>query len=68
VAAIINQQPLQEIKMNQQQKIKNAWKLCDKIDELQNLLWQRYYYEFLDLLAEEDFKNQEYIEDSQKPL
>ena len=54
--------------MNQHEKIKNAWKLCDKIDELQNLLWQRYYYEFLDLLEKEDFKNQDYIEDFQRPL
>jgi len=54
--------------MNQHEKIKNAWKLCDKIDELQNFLWQRYYKEFLDLLAEEDLKNQEYIENSQRPL
>jgi hypothetical protein len=37
--------------MNQHEKIKNAWKLCDKIDELQNLLWQRYYYEFCIILA-----------------
>ena len=54
--------------MNQNEKIQNAWKLCDKIDLLQNFLWHRYYREFLDLLAEEDLKNQEYIEKSQKPF
>ena len=54
--------------MNRNEKIQNAWKLCDTIDELQSLLWQRYFKEFSDLLAEEDLKNQEYIEDSQSPL
>ena len=54
--------------MNQHEKIKIAWKLCNKIDELQNYLWQRYYKEFLDLLTEEDLKHQEYIEKSQRPL
>ena len=54
--------------MNLNEKIQNAWKLCDKMDELQNFLWQRYYHEFLELLAEEDLKNQEYIQDHQRPF
>jgi hypothetical protein len=54
--------------MNQNEKIQNAWKLYDKIDELQSFLWQRYYKEFLELLAEEDLENQEYVQDSQSPL
>jgi hypothetical protein len=54
--------------MSINETIRNAWKLSDKIDELQNFLWQRYYREFLDLMAEEDLKNQEYLKDSQRPL
>jgi hypothetical protein len=54
--------------MNQNEKIQNAWKLCDKIDLLQNFLWHRYYREFLDLLAEEDLKNSEYTEDYDMPV
>jgi hypothetical protein len=59
---------LKEDKMNQNEKIQNAWKLCDKIDDLQNFLWDRYYREFLDLLAEEDLKNSLYTDDDQMPF
>ena len=54
--------------MNQNEKIQNAWKLCDKIDELQNFLWRRYYREFLDLLAEEDLKNSLYTKEDEMPF
>jgi hypothetical protein len=47
----------QEIKMNQHEIIKNALKLTDKLDQLQTRLWERYYNQFLDLLAEEDISN-----------
>ena len=43
--------------MNLNETIRNAWKLCDKIDELQSFLWQRYHREFLELMEEENFKN-----------
>lgn len=54
--------------MNLNETIRNAWKLCDKIDELQSFLWQRYHREFLDLMEEEDLKNQKHLKDSQSPL
>ena len=54
--------------MNLNEKIRNAWKLYDKIDELQSLLWKRYYKEFLELLAEEDLKNSLYTEDDEMPV
>jgi len=54
--------------MNINETIRNALKLYDKIDELQSFLWQRYHREFLDLMEEEDFLNQENIEDSQSLL
>ena len=40
--------------MNQHEKIKNALKLTEKLDQLETRLWNRYYNQFLDLLAEED--------------
>jgi hypothetical protein len=40
--------------MNQPEKIKNALKLTEKLDQLETRLWERYYNQFLDLLAEED--------------
>jgi len=43
--------------MNQQEKIRNALKLTDKLDQLQTRLWDRYYNQFLDLLAEENIEN-----------
>ena len=43
--------------MNQQEKIRNALKLADKLDQLETRLWDRYYNQFLDLLAEEDIEN-----------
>ena len=43
--------------MNQQEKIRNALKLADKLDQLETRLWDRYYNQFLDLLAEEDIFN-----------
>jgi hypothetical protein len=52
-----DQPPQQEIKMNQHEKIKNALKLAEKLDQLQTRLWDRYYDQFLELLAEEDIEN-----------
>ncbi len=40
--------------MNQHEKIKNALKLTEKLDQLETRLWNRYYNQFLELLAEED--------------
>jgi len=54
--------------MNVNETIRNALKLYAKIDELQSFLWQRYHREFLNLMEEQDFLNQEYIEDSQSLL
>jgi hypothetical protein len=62
------QQPSKEINMNLNETVRNAWKLYDKIDELQSFLWQRYHREFLDLMEEEEFKNQQYLKDSQRSL
>jgi len=43
--------------MNQHEKIKNALKLTEKLDQLESRLWERYYKQFLELLAEEDIFN-----------
>jgi hypothetical protein len=43
--------------MNQREKIKNALKLTEKLDQLESRLWERYYNQFLELLAEEDIFN-----------
>ena len=43
--------------MNQHEIIKNALKLTDKLAQLETRLWNRYYNQFLDLLAEEDIFN-----------
>ena len=40
--------------MNQYEKIKNALILTEKLDQLETRLWERYYNQFLDLLAQED--------------
>lgn len=40
--------------MNQHEKIKNALILTEKLDQLETRLWERYYNQFLDLLAKED--------------
>ena len=40
--------------MNQHEKIKNALKLTEKLDQLETRLWERYYNQFLHLLADED--------------
>jgi hypothetical protein len=54
--------------VNQKKKIQNALKLCDKMAQLESLLWQRYYKQFLDLLADEDlYKPSEHIKDTNKP-
>jgi hypothetical protein len=52
-----DQQLPQEIKMNQNEIIKNALKLTEKLDQLETRLWNRYYNQFLQLLAEEDIFN-----------
>ncbi len=55
--------------MNQKDKIQNALNLCNKIAQLESMLWERYYKEFLDLLANEDVKNPpEHIKDLQMPF
>ena len=43
--------------MNQHEKIKNALKLTEKLDQLETRLWDRYYNQFLELLAEKDLFN-----------
>ena len=43
--------------MNQYEKIKNALKLCEKLDQLETRLWDRYYNQFLQLLEQEDIFN-----------
>jgi hypothetical protein len=40
--------------MDQNENIKNALKLTEKLDQLETRLWNRYYNQFLQLLAEED--------------
>jgi hypothetical protein len=52
-----DQPPLQEIKMNQQEKIRNALKLAEKLDQLETRLWNRYYNQFLEVLSEEDIED-----------
>ncbi len=43
--------------MNQHEKIKNALKLTEKLDQLETRLWNRYYNQFLQVLAEEDIED-----------
>jgi hypothetical protein len=43
--------------MNQHEKIQSALKLAEKLDQLQTRLWDRYYDQFLELLAQEDIEN-----------
>ncbi len=43
--------------MNQQEKIRNALKLAEKLDQLETRLWDRYYNQFLQVLAEEDIED-----------
>ena len=55
--------------MNQHEKIQAALNLCNKIAQLESFLWERYYKEFLDLLAKEDLKNpSEHIKELQMPF
>jgi hypothetical protein len=43
--------------MHQNEKIQNALKLCDKLDQLESILWDRYWHEFLTLMEQEDMEN-----------
>jgi len=43
--------------MDQNENIKNALKLTEKLDQLETRLWNRYYNQFLNLLAEEDIEH-----------
>jgi len=43
--------------MNQQEKVRNALKLTDKLDQLESILWDRRYNQFMQLLAEEDIED-----------
>ena len=43
--------------MNQNEKIQNALDLCDKLDQLQSILWDRYCDQFLTLLEQQDMEN-----------
>jgi hypothetical protein len=43
--------------MNQHEKIKNALKLAEKLDQLETRLWDRYYNQFLEVLSEEDIED-----------
>ena len=43
--------------MNQNEIIKNALKLAEKLDQLQTRLWDRYYNQFLEVLSEEDIED-----------
>ena len=42
--------------MNQNENIKNALKLTEKLDQLETRLWNRHYNQFLQLLAEKDIE------------
>ena len=48
---------LQEIKMYQNQKIQTALDLCDKLDQLESILWDRYCDQFLTLIEQQDMEN-----------
>ena len=43
--------------MQQNEKIQNALKLCEKLDQLESILWDRYWHEFLTLLEQENVGN-----------
>ena len=44
--------------MDQNENIKNALKLTEKLDQLETRLWNRYYNQFLDVLAKDDMQYQ----------
>ena len=48
---------LQEIKMDQNEKIQYALDLCDKLDQLESILWDRYCDQFLTLIEQQDTEN-----------
>lgn len=48
---------LQQINMYQNEKIQNALELCDKLDHLESILWDRYGNEFLTLIEQQDMDN-----------
>jgi len=48
---------LQEIKMDQNEKIQYALDLCDKLDQLETILWDRYCDQFLTLIEQQDREN-----------
>ena len=53
-----NRRPyLQEIKMDQNEKIQYALDLCDKLDQLESILWDRYCDQFLTLIEQQDMEN-----------
>jgi hypothetical protein len=43
--------------MHQIEKIQNALKLCEKLNLLESMLWDRFDTEFLKLLQQEDRQN-----------
>jgi hypothetical protein len=43
--------------MHQNEKIQNALKLCDKLSQLETMLWNRFAHEFLTLLQQQDREN-----------
>ena len=42
--------------MNQHEKIKNALKLAEKLDQLETRLWDRYYNQFLEVVGRRRYR------------
>ena len=40
--------------MNKKQEIRTAFKICEHMADLQSILWDLYYEDFLDLINEKD--------------
>jgi len=43
--------------MDQNEKIQHALDLCDKLDKLETILWDRYCDQFLTLIDQPDMEN-----------
>ena len=43
--------------MDQNEKIQYALDLCDKLDQLETILWDRYCDQFLTLIEQQDIEN-----------
>ena len=44
--------------MNKKEQIQRAFNLCEQLAKIEDLLWDRYYKEFLELILEKEDKRE----------